>query len=323
MAVIKAEAYGHGMLEVAQALQQADAFAVASIGEALTLRAAAITQPILVLQGGQSPESFHLARQQQLILTLHDEHQLQQLLALEGKWPKLWLKLDTGMGRLGFPADQAATIQQLTGQRCSVLMTHYANADHPLHPGNKNQLNRFNSALRQCPLPASAANSAALLTQDGSQFQWVRPGIMLYGGSPLFQKTATALGLQPVMTLSAPLIAINQHRKGETLGYGSTFECPEDMPIGIVAIGYGDGYPRHARPGTPVLIHGRQYPLVGRVSMDMLMVDLRSCADVQTGDSAILWGSELPVEQIAEWADTIPYELLCAAGAQCAREYQG
>ena len=321
IAVIKADAYGHGMLKIAHALLQADAFAVACIGEALSLRAAGISHPILVLQGAQHPDDFNTAQQQQLILTLHSKDQLKYLGKREKEWPELWLKLDTGMGRLGFDPGQARTLQQRIKQHCSVLMTHFANADLPTHPGNKEQLACFSAALKHHPLPASAANSAALLTQPDSLFQWVRPGIMLYGASPLLNQSATALGLQAVMTLSAPLVTINQRRKGQKVGYGSSFECPEDMPIGIVAIGYGDGYPRHAQPGTPILIRGKRCPLVGRVSMDMLTVDLRPLANVQTGDQATLWGEDLPVDLIAESANTIAYELLCAAGAHCTRQY--
>lgn len=313
MAVIKANAYGHGMLKVAQALTDADGFAVATIGEGLALRKADISKIILILQGASNAQEYQQAAEQQLTLSIHHKSQLAISAQHKGEHPPLWLKFDTGMHRLGFPVEQADKLFNQLGEKVTGSMMHFACADKPENPANQQQLDVFQQATESFNLPCSAANSAALLKMPEAHFDWVRPGIMLYGASPLLNVSAETLNLKPVMTLTAALIAINLHKKGEAVGYGGDYICPEDIPIGVIAIGYGDGYPRHAPSGTPVLINGVECPLAGRVSMDMLTVDLRSCPGVKVGNDVVLWGTGLPVDRIAEKAETISYELLCAA----------
>ncbi len=321
MAVVKADAYGHGMVPVAEAIAgEVDAFAVASPGEGLALRAAGIDRPILVLHGALDAGEVAAARAARLTLVVHHPDQL--ALYLAGAAPEAWVKIDTGMGRLGLPAETGAAACRRLGAACTGVLSHLANADLPGHPANARQLARFRQATAGLDRPRSLANSAALLSAPPMHFDWVRPGLMLYGASPLQGRTAAELGLRPVMRLTAPLIAIHRRRAGQAIGYGGTWTCPEDMPVGVVAIGYGDGYPRHAPSGTPVHVGGVEVPLVGRVSMDSLCIDLRGCPQARIGEPVQLWGDDLPVERIAERAGTIGYELLCAAGARCERVWR-
>ncbi len=317
IAVIKANGYGHGLLRVAQALANSDAFAVAKTEEALALREAGITKPILLLEGFTDGPELALLQQHAIDTVVHHPEQITLLEQARLPQPlKVWLKVDTGMHRLGIGIDQFDTCFSRL-QACNnvmpsmVIMSHFANADDRSDPRTFTQLKRFFNATKGCDLPFSLANSAAILSCDESHGAWVRPGIMLYGVSPFIKGVASDEGLQPVMTLSSKLIAVNHYKKGSALGYGGSWRCPEDMPVGVVAIGYGDGYPRAASAGTPVLINGVRVPLIGRVSMDMINVDLRALPAAKIGDSAILWGEGLAVEEIAECAQTIPYELLC------------
>jgi alanine racemase len=321
MAVIKADAYGHGMLEVAQALTDADAFAVASVGEGEQLRSSGITQPIFVLQGAHHPSQLKQAVASELTLCIHQSGQIEDLQKYQGRWPKLWLKLDTGMGRLGFPPADLDTLLDTLGENCESIMMHFANADVPDDSRNAAQLLAFRPAMDRSGYTLSAANSAALMAMPNAMLDWARPGIMLYGVSPFVSPQTSVPKLQPVMTLTAPLIAINHHQRGDQIGYAGSYTCPEPMPVGVVAIGYGDGYPRHAATGTLMLVNGIECPLIGRVSMDMLTVDLRDCPDVELGAEITLWGKGLPVERVAEKAGTIGYELLCSVGAHCGRVY--
>lgn len=319
IAVIKADAYGHGMLQVADALHAADGFAVATLAEALSLRAAS-KKSILVFQGGQSADDYRLAQQHQITLTIHCQNQLDLLETVPQPWPQIWLKVDTGMGRMGVATVDVEAARHRLGDACRHLMSHLACADVPSNPLNLTQIERFDRLLKSTGLPGSLMNSAGLISLQGG-YASVRPGIMLYGGSPLKNGDAAGQQLKPVMTVQAPLIAINVRRAGESIGYGAEFVCDEDMPIGVVAMGYGDGYPRHAANGTPVLVKGVECPLVGRVSMDLLTVDLRPCSDAKPGDLATLWGIGLGVDRVAKMADTIAYDLLCNAGGCCQREY--
>ncbi len=317
ISVIKANGYGHGMLRVASALSSSDAFAVAKIEEALTLRQAGFTQPVLLLEGFTDADELALLAQHAIEAVVHHQYQIDLLekASLPSKI-KIWLKIDTGMHRLGIDLDDV-TVSFKRLQDCEnvvaeiTLMTHFANADDHNDSRTSTQLKRFNSTIQEIDAPCSLANSAAILKYDESHAEWVRPGIMLYGVSPFIKGLAAEEGLKPVMTLHSKLIAINHYKKGNALGYGGSWHCPDDMPVGVVAIGYGDGYPRAARAGTPVLINGQRVPLIGRVSMDMICVDLRSQPSAAIGDRAVLWGEGLPVEEIAECAHTIPYELLC------------
>ncbi len=330
-AVIKANGYGHGLLGVAGALGDADGFAVARAGEGLMLREAGLRQPILVLEGPLSPEELNAAAAARLSITVHHGFQLDMLEAVSAAPPlDVWLKVDTGMHRLGFEAHQA---QSAFDRLCRCpgvqgnpgVMTHLANADDPGDPFTREQMGRLRSLAGSLPAAdLSAANSAGILGWPETQLDWVRPGIMLYGVSPFLGETGAVRGLKPVMTLRANLIAVNICPAGEAVGYGGTYTCSEDMPVGVVGIGYGDGYPRHAPSGTPVLVNGRRVPLIGRVSMDMLAVDLRSQPEAGVGDQVVLWGRGLPVEEIAEAAGTIAYELLCGVTQRVAiREIQG
>ena len=317
VSVIKANGYGHGMLRVAKALSSSEAFAVAKIEEALTLRNAGFIQPIVLLEGFTDANELALLAQHSIDAVVHHQYQIEllELASLPSKI-KVWLKIDTGMHRLGIDLE-AVRISFKRLQACGnianeiALMTHFANADDHDDPRTSAQLKRFNNATQAIDAPRSLANSAAILKYDESHAEWVRPGIMLYGVSPFIKGVAAEEGLKPVMTLSSKLIAINHYKKGNALGYGGSWRCPDDMAVGVVAIGYGDGYPRATRAGTPVLINGQRVPLIGRVSMDMICVDLRGLPSAAIGERAILWGEGLPVEEIAECAHTIPYELLC------------
>jgi alanine racemase len=318
MAVIKANAYGHGAIPVARVLEpQVDAFAVACIEEALPLREAGITIPIVLLEGFFHVDELPLIAAQQLQIVVHNTTQLEQLLNIRLAKPiKVWLKVDTGMHRLGFALDEIETVYRQL-QQCSQiqpplrLLSHLACADDRQDPTTIVQTQRFMTLVNTLKVEASFANSAGILGWPQTHVDWVRPGIMLYGVSPFTDATATATGLQPVMQLQSVLTSVKYCQSGETVGYGGTWRCPENMPIGVVAIGYADGYPRHAPSGTPVLVNGKRVPLIGRVSMDMITVDLRTQPHAQVGDPVILWGNNLPIEEIAQLAGTIAYELLC------------
>ncbi len=327
MAVIKANAYGHGAIPVARALKQADAFAVASVDEALLLREAGIQQPLLLLQGVFAADELEAAANRDLQVTVHTTEQIDWLEQSRIRSPlQLWLKVDTGMHRLGVPIEYAMTALQrlanLVEQRGGSvrLMSHLACADTPAHPANDAQLAAF-QAIPHRKLERSLANSAALLSRSDMCFDWVRPGIMLYGASPFDAAAEQATSLQSVMSFESRLIAVHMRKQGDSIGYGQTWRCPVDMSIGVVAVGYGDGYPRHAPAGMPVLVNGKIVPLVGRVSMDTLYVDLRDQPQAVAGDPVQLWGSCLPAEAVAARAGTISYELFCHVSPRVPREY--
>ncbi|WP_347402049.1 alanine racemase [Ectothiorhodospira lacustris] len=318
MAVIKAEAYGHGMLRVAECLAPwVDALAVSCLDEAAALREAGYHQPILALQGFKDERDLRAASQLDVAVSVHEDSQLHLLSGTRLHRPvRVWLKLDTGMGRLGFSPLRAsdlvaALISDPNVTAVPGLMTHLACADEPGRPENAAQLARFEAATRHLPGERSLANSAAILALPEAHADWVRPGIMLYGSSPLADARAAGLGLRPVMTLSTRLIAIHTLTPGETVGYGATWRCERPTRVGVAAIGYADGYPRHAPTGTPVLVRGQRVPLIGRVSMDMITVDLTDLETVQVGDVVTLWGEGLPVDEVAAAAQTIGYDLLC------------
>ena len=317
IAIIKANGYGHGMVEIAKALTDADAFGVARIDEALRLRKAGITIPILLLEGFFSQGELNLISENNIDSVIHNEEQLQILEQSKNKPINVILKIDSGMHRLGFdPADVINVIQRL--ERCSSvykpfkLMTHFANADDKQDDKTLKQIDIFFQSIETLSdNESSIANSAGILGWPQSHSAWNRPGIMLYGVSPFDDSSASVHNLKPVMTLSSKLISIKRIKKGEAIGYGGTYVCEKDMKVGIVAIGYGDGYPRHAKTGTPVLVNGKRCSLLGRVSMDMICVDLNEQDEVKVNDDVVLWGKGLPVEEIAECSDTIGYELLC------------
>lgn len=317
MAVVKANGYGHGLAWVVRTLSEStDAFGVSSIEEGLQLRAAGITQPVCLLEGFFTSDELPLLSQQRFEPVVHHEAQLRALATVPASSPlTVWVKVDTGMHRLGFPpAVVPDVLQQLHSSPAVTkvrIMSHFARAEFSNDAVTQSQIDDFAGLARNLGLETSLANSAGILAWPASHLDWVRPGIMLYGASPLEQQGAAALDLRPVMTLESALIAVQPRKKGDPIGYGGDWRCPEDMPVGVAAIGYGDGYPRHAPPDTPVLVNGRRVPTVGRVSMDMITLDLRSQPQAKIGDPVVLWGQGLPVEQVAESAGTLSYELLC------------
>lgn len=315
LAAIKADGYGHGLVRVAEALEGlADAFGVACIEEALELRRAGIDTPLVLLEGFFSADELPLLSEYRLQALLHQPWQIEALSSAEAPLD-IWLKLDSGMHRLGFPAEEAEMryrqVEALPAARFHGFMTHLACADDRSDSTTEQQVGVFLRAVEGLPGKRGIANSAGVLGWPDSHADWIRPGIMLYGVSPFIGGVGADHDLRPAMTLCSELIAVKRLKKGDAVGYGATWTCPEDMPVGVVAIGYGDGYPRHAPNGTPVLLNGREVPLIGRVSMDMLSVDLRSQPHARVGDPVVLWGEGLPVERIAEAAGTIAYELLC------------
>lgn len=316
IAVIKANAYGHGMLAIARALDGADAFAVAHVSEAVALREAGIEKPVLLLEGFSNNEELVLVQQHQLDVVIHAAYQVDLLKQCGDAALNVFLKIDSGMHRLGFDPEMVVDVfqqlKQLPCVRKITLMTHLANADDKQDDKTLQQLDRFYAIAAELDdCEKSIANSAAILGWPQAYADWQRPGIMLYGVSPFIHSRAEEHQLQPVMTLSSKLIAIKPVKKGEAIGYGSTYVCDSDKTIGIVAIGYGDGYPRHAKTGTPVLVDKQRCALLGRVSMDMICVDLTEMPDVTLDAEVILWGKGLAIEEVADAADTIAYELLC------------
>jgi len=317
MAVVKANAYGHGLTIAAQALADADAFAVAGLEEAQTIRRAGLSNPIVLLEGVFSEQELEEAAQWSCDLVVHDEYQLKLIEKSHLKKELgVWLKVDSGMNRLGFPpAAVPDAWKRLTKAKAVKppvrLMSHFASADEISNPKTVAQLEAFAAATAGLDAERSIANSAGILAWPQSHADWVRPGSMLYGASPFATKCGADDGLRPVMTMETALIAVKRLKKGESVGYGGAFVAPEDMTLGIAAIGYGDGYPRHAPSGTPMLVKGQRVPLVGRVAMDMIALDLRGVRSPAVGDRVVAWGPELPVEEIARAAGTIPLELLC------------
>jgi alanine racemase len=325
MAVIKADGYGHGALAVAQALDGADALAVARVEEGVLLRAHQPGRRIVVLAGAHDGAELEAAAAAALEVVVHHSHQLERLVAARLRQPlRCWLKLDTGMHRLGFPPfefdERLAQLRRLDSvAEVAGVLTHLANADDLGDPYTGIQLARFREVVADTPLPTSIANSAGILGWRESHAHWVRPGIMLYGASPFATPVAE---LAPVMRFGARLIAVKEVERGAPVGYGGDWSAPEKMSVGVVAAGYGDGYPREVPSGTPVLLRGRRLPIVGRVSMDTLMVDLRALPDARVGEPVVLWGPELPVEEIARAANTIPYTLFCGITDRVVRSYR-
>ena len=326
-AVVKADAYGHGLLRVAQALADADGYALLDLNDAVRLRDAGVTKPILLLEGMFQPADLELVDRYRLALTLHDGEQLAMLERARLSAPvPVWLKVNTGLNRLGLSGAgvrSAYTRLQAGGKAAPIsLLTHFADADGT--GGVAAQLARFVEWTEGIHAERSMANSAALLRYPETHADWVRPGIMLYGCSPFADVDAAALGLEPVMTLASEIIAVQEIKPGERVGYGGTFAAERPMRIGVVACGYADGYPRHA-PGLrdqapPVVVAGRRTHTVGRISMDMLCADLSDIPQAGVGSPVILWGEGLPADEVAASAGTVSYELLCALAARVPRE---
>ena len=323
-AVVKANAYGHGLSRVAQALAQAaDGFALIELEGAIALREAGIAQAILLLEGFYSADELPLIAQYQLTPVIHSLHQVRllQSAALSTGVP-VYLKLNTGMNRLGLDGDEIQTAMQAlqdSGRVTSItLMTHFADADcDESGRGIGGQMAHVKQLRSDPDLPLSLANSAALLRYPESRADWVRAGIMLYGSSPFpDMASAAALGLLPVMTLQSELIAVRTLCAGERIGYGGVFTAETAMKVGVVACGYADGYPRHAPTGTPVLVAGQHTRTLGRVSMDKICVDLTALPSAQIGTPVTLWGEGLSADLVASASGTVSYELFCALAAR-------
>lgn len=317
MAMIKANAYGHGLRSVAKRVSKhVDSLGVASIDEALAIRKVGVNTAITLVEGVFEPSELLIASAERFHVVFHNEEQLNWLEKSSLPLPlKAWMKIDSGMGRLGFSLDQAASAHKRLSQANQIvqpigIMSHFACADHMNHPLNQKQMEAFHQFAGNLPGLKSFSNSPALFNFPSAHYDIVRPGLALYGISPIQGKTAEDLGLLPVMTLQTQLISIRSMKKGSSIGYGSHFICQEDMLIGIAAMGYGDGYPRTASNGTPLLVNNVKCQLVGRVSMDMLAIDLSACPHAKVGDPVTLWGSKLPIEEVAPFTSQIPYDLV-------------
>ncbi len=317
LAVIKADAYGHGAVRCAQALEaEADGFAVACIEEALELRAAGIRAPILLLEGFFEADELALIVEHDLWCVVHALWQLEAIEQATLRKPiTVWLKLDSGMHRVGLhPADYQAAYQRLlaSGKVAKiVLMSHFARADELDSSSASEQVAVFEAARQGLSAEVSLRNSPALLGWPQVPSDWVRPGIMLYGATPFEQVNALAARLQPVMTLESKVISVRELPAGEPVGYGAKFITEKPMRIGVVAMGYADGYPRQAPTGTPVLVAGQRSQLLGRVSMDMLCIDLTDVPQAGLGSTVELWGKNILASDVAMAAGTIPYQIFC------------
>ncbi len=317
IAMVKANAYGHGIRSTALRIDKhVDSLGVASIEEALVLRKAGIKRPIVLAEGIFEPDELLIAACQNFHVVFHDSTQLAWLRGLSLPLPLVsWLKVDSGLGRLGFSLGDVPYalgilkdcpyIKQPIG-----LMSHLSCADDPDHDLNATQLQAFNELARSWDGPKSLANSATIFAFPQGQFDVIRPGLFMYGVSPIKGSKASDYGLRPVMTLQTRLISVRRRDAGSFIGYGATYQCAEPTNIGIIAIGYGDGYLRALPARTPVLVNGKKCHLVGRISMDMAAIDLSCCDDAKVGDPVILWGEGLPVEEIIDGSPLIAYELL-------------
>lgn len=319
IAMVKRDAYGHGMIKIAQGLESnIDAFGVVFLQEALHLHNAGIKKPILVLSGFLDKEELLVIDKYNFHCSVHNFAQIEILETTKLSKPlHVWLKIDTGMHRLGFGPNQVQEAYQRLMNIDSVqkplrLMTHFANADNLNSSQTAQQIDCFKTVIKDLSLEGEwcTSNSAAILEWPKTHATWARPGITLYGVSPFATGTGLDLGLKPVMTLTSRIVAIHDLEKGEKIGYGGTFACPENMRTGIVATGYGDGYPRNTKTGAPILVNGVRTQLIGRVAMDMICVDLRPVPDAKIGDNVVLWGKGLPAEEVAVFAGESVYELL-------------
>lgn len=312
VAVVKANGYGHGAVPLARALaDEADAFGVACTEEAMELRESRLDNPIVLMEGAFDANEVTNAAMHDFVLVVHSPHQLDWLLKAHPARPlDVWIKVDTGMHRLGFPPAQLAAIHAQLRNSANVnrivLMTHFACADDEGNPATEQQAAQLCNAGDGIEAPFSLANSAATLAWPAMHRDWIRPGIMLYGSSPIERLEHR---LAPVMRLESRLIAVNTVESGESVGYGARFTCRQRTRVGVVAIGYADGYPRHAPNGTPVAVNGKRSRLIGRVSMDMLTVDLSDQPDAAVGDHVQLWGDLVSAAEVARASDTIAYEL--------------
>ncbi|MEQ2024310.1 alanine racemase [Xenorhabdus szentirmaii] len=327
IAVVKANAYGHGLLEAAYTMEGADCFGVARIGEALALRSGGIVKPVLLLEGFFEAADLPVLVVNHIDTVVHCIEQLEALEQADLPHPiKVWMKLDTGMHRLGVRLDEAEAFYQRLKRCHNVeqpvnIISHFSRADEPEVETTQQQIDHFMAFVADKSGEKSIAASGGILLWPQAHLDWVRPGIMMYGASPIADKTAADFKLLPAMTLKSRLISVRKHKIGESVGYGGTWSSEQDTCIGVVAMGYGDGYPRSAPAGTPVFINGREVPIVGRVSMDMITVDLGPACQDKVGDEVTLWGSVLPVEKIAEHSGISAYELITKLTSRVEMEY--
>lgn len=325
IAVIKADAYGHGASEVAKALPNADAFAVATVEEAVALRKSGISQKIIVLGGYIHPRELQTCVEYQLDPVIYQQIHLDQLINytdLEGL--QVWVKIDTGMGRLGYALkavpgviEQLARVATLGQVR---MMTHLACADDVDNPLTDRQLGRVDS-LKLDDYEWSIANSAGILGWPDSHRVWARTGLALYGANPMSNRNQTVVDLKPAMQMTSLILAVNVLRKGDSIGYSSTYTCSRDMKIAVIGAGYADGYPRHKTETAQVIIGGQSCDIVGGISMDMITADVSSLENVKGGDEVILFGASPDANAVADWSETIAYEIFCNVGTHVSREY--
>ena len=323
MSVIKADGYGHGAFRVAKTLTASNSFAVARLEEAEDLRMAGLNSPVCVLEGVSSEQDFLRAKELGLQLILHSWYQV-TLYKKYGPGVPIWLKIDSGMGRLGFAIHQCLEVlKSVNGLNLIGIVSHLSHADDVSSNRTVEQLQILSKEIlpivKKQKLEFNLSNSAGLLGWKESLSDWIRPGLMLFGVSP-FSDFKSREDLLPCMTFSAPIIAVKEIKRGQSVGYGGIFTAAENTRIAIVAAGYADGYPREIEQGAPVLIDGKRFPLVGRVSMDLICVEIKN-SRIETGDIAILWGESLRVEEIARLAKTIPYTLLTGISRRVGREF--
>lgn len=321
MAVVKADAYGHGMLRVRQALKEADGFAVATMEEGSALRRSGESKPILVLHGFRNESQMYDCIALNLWPVVHDRFQLDIIAKKTVSNLSCWVKFDTGMGRLGLRVENTSSVHrklQESSTHVVGVMSHLASAERVKDLSNDRQLRQFGSINWPEDVSQSMANSAALISRKETQFDWVRPGLMLYGASPFDNIDASTLGLQPAMRATAPVISIRDLKRGQRIGYGGRYQCDRNLRVAVIGAGYGDGYPRSVPDGTAVMLGNQRCPIVGQVSMDSIVVDISALTIPPPIDYPVtLWGhSQLPVDEIAGLADTIAYELLCSIRGQ-------
>jgi alanine racemase len=319
VAVVKADAYGHGVAFATRNLAGCvDAFAVASVDEGVALRELGVDKPVWILSDF-SGDDIQPVLQYRLCPVLHERRQFEAVCDTDEAPPEVVIKIDSGMGRLGFDASQlGAIVDSLRQRRIAVtaVMSHLSNADDRSDPRTTEQIDRFDAATRDRTLERSLANSAGIVAWPASHFDWVRPGIMLYGVSPTSDRTGPDLGLMPAMTLTARILSLRTFQPGQPVGYGGNWVCRRITRAALLSCGYGDGYPRHAPNGTPVLLNEGIAPLIGRVSMDSMAVDISDLGEVDIKQQVVLWGRGLPAEVVAERCGTIAYELFCRVTAR-------
>ena len=319
LAVVKADAYGHGIGRVGRALKDADGFAAIELDNAVRLRESGFKREILLLEGLFEAHEIPVLAANEIATVVHSDDQLRMLHAKPPHPPlDIYLKINTGMNRLGFAPGRAhaalSRLQESGAAKSITLMTHFATADGP--EGIAEAMRRFEAATEGLPLPRSLANSAAIFAHPESHGSTVREGIALYGATPFADRSAEALGLKPAMTLTSELIAIQDLQAGDCVGYGATFRARQPVRVGVVACGYADGYPRHAPSGTPIVVGGVRTQTAGRVSMDLITVDLTPVPNARVGTPVILWGEGLPIDEVANAAGTVGYELMCALASR-------